>query len=77
MRTEDFNYELPEDLIAQHPAEKRDQSRLMVLDKHTGEIEHQHFYNIIDYLDPGDVLVVNNTKVNSHIAVMFISIGHV
>lgn len=63
MRTEDFDYDLPQELIAQHPAEKRDYSRLMVLDKKTGAIEHKHFYEIIDYLIPGDVLVVNNTKV--------------
>lgn len=63
MKTEDFNFELPEHLIAQTPLEKRDASRLLVLDKKTGNIEHQHFYNIIDYLNPGDVLVLNDTKV--------------
>lgn len=63
MKLSDFNYELPEELIAQDPLEKRDNSRLMVLHRATGEIEHKHFYDIIDYLNPGDCLVVNNTKV--------------
>lgn len=63
MKTEDFNFELPEELIAQTPLEKRDTSRLLVLDKKTGEIEHKSFYNIIDYLEKGDVLVLNDTKV--------------
>ena len=63
MRTDDFDFELPEELIAQHPIEKRDESRLMVLDKDTGEIEHKNFYNIVDYLEEGDTLVVNDTKV--------------
>lgn len=63
MKTEDFNYELPEELIAQTPLEHRDSSRLMVLDKKTGNIEHKHFYEIIDYLEEGDALVLNDTKV--------------
>ena len=63
MKTEDFNYYLPEKLIAQTPLKNRDESRLMVLDKTTGEIEHKHFYDIIDYLEEGDVLVLNDTKV--------------
>lgn len=63
MKVEDFNYELPEELIAQTPIEKRDTSRMMVLDKNTGKIEHKHFYDIIDYLHKGDVLVLNDTKV--------------
>ena len=63
MRTDDFDYYLPKELIAQHPAQKRDMSRLLVLDKKTGEIEHKHFHDIIDYLQAGDVLVINNTKV--------------
>ena len=63
MRTDDFDYYLPEELIAQTPIEKRDTSRLMVLDKNTGNIEHKHFYDIIDYLNKGDVLVVNDSKV--------------
>ena len=63
MELSDFDFELPEELIAQHPSEKRDESRLMVLHKNTGVIEHKHFYDIIDYLEPGDVLVRNNSKV--------------
>lgn len=63
MKTEDFDYELPSELIAQTPLEKRDSSRLLVLDKETGNIEHKYFNNIIDYLNPGDVLVLNDTKV--------------
>ena len=63
MRVEDFDFELPEELIAQHPADKRDTSRLLVLHKNTKEIEHKHFYDIIDYLHPGDVLVRNNSRV--------------
>ena len=63
MKVEDFNYELPEELIAQTPLEKRDASRLLVLDKETGKIEHQHFTDIINYLEPGDTLVLNDTKV--------------
>ena len=63
MKTEDFNYYLPEELIAQTPLKNRDESRLMVLEKTTGEIEHKHFYDIIDYLEEGDVLVLNDTKV--------------
>ena len=63
MKTEDFNYDLPESLIAQTPLKNRDESRLMVLDKVTGEIEHKRFYDIIDYLEEGDVLVLNDTKV--------------
>ena len=63
MELSDFNYYLPEELIAQTPIEKRDESRLMVLDKNTGEIEHKIFKDIIDYLQPGDCLVRNNTKV--------------
>jgi S-adenosylmethionine:tRNA ribosyltransferase-isomerase len=59
----DFDYDLPDDLIATHPAEPRDHSRLLALDKKTGKIEHKHFYDIIDYLEAGDVLVLNNSKV--------------
>ena len=58
-----FDYELPKELIAQTPLEKRDSSRLMVVKKDTGEVVHEHFNNIIDYLHEGDVLVLNNTKV--------------
>ena len=59
----EFNYELPERLIAQVPIEKRDESRLMVLDREKQTIEHKVFKDIIDYLEPGDCLVRNNTKV--------------
>ena len=63
MNIEDFDYELPEELIAQTPLKVRDSSRLLVLDKETGEIEHKHFTDIIDYLEEGDTLVLNDTKV--------------
>ncbi len=63
MTTNDFDYYLPEELIAQTPLEKRDSSRLLVLDKNTGEVEHKHFSDIVDYLKPGDMLVLNDTKV--------------
>ena len=63
MKTDDFDYELPEELIAQTPLEKRDSSRLLILDKKTGDIEHKHFFDIIDYLEKDDILVLNNTKV--------------
>ena len=63
LMTSDFYYDLPEELIAQHPAEKRDNSRLLIIDRKSGELEHRYFYNIIDYLNPGDVLVVNDSKV--------------
>lgn len=63
MKTEEFDYYLPEKLIAQTPLNDRSSSRLMILDRKTGEIEHKHFYNIIDYLNKGDVLVLNDTKV--------------
>ena len=63
MRTDDFDYFLPEELIAQTPLLKRDSSRLLVLDKKTGKYEDKHFYDIIDYLNPGDIIVRNNTKV--------------
>ncbi|CDE25716.1 s-adenosylmethionine:tRNA ribosyltransferase-isomerase [Clostridium sp. CAG:440] len=63
MKVSDFNYDLPEELIAQTPLEKRDESRLMVLDRKNQTIEHKTFKDIVDYLEPGDVLVRNNTKV--------------
>ena len=63
MKVSDFNYELPEELIAQHPYDKRDEARLMVLDRKTQIIEHKVFKDIIDYLEPSDCLVINNTKV--------------
>ena len=63
MKKSDFYYELPEELIAQTPLEKRDSSRLLHLDKVTGEMEHRHFYDLPEYLRPGDCLVVNDTRV--------------
>ena len=63
MRTEEFNYDLPEHFIAQVPIEPRDHSRLLVLNRESGEIEHRKFFEIIDYLHPGDLLVVNETRV--------------
>ena len=63
MDLNDFDYELPEELIAQTPLKDRSSSRLLVLNKNTGEIEHKHFTDIIDYLNPGDTIVVNDTKV--------------
>ena len=63
MKVSDFNYKLPEELISQHPYDKRDEARLMVLDKKNQTIEHKIFRNVIDYLEPGDCLVINNTKV--------------
>ena len=63
LKTHDFYYDLPEELIAQTPLEQRDTSRLMVLDKRTGEVSHRHFYDVIDYLRPGDCLVMNDSRV--------------
>ncbi|MBS5884919.1 MAG: tRNA preQ1(34) S-adenosylmethionine ribosyltransferase-isomerase QueA [Clostridium sp.] len=63
MKVSDFDFDLPEELIAQHPLEKRDSSRLMVLDKNTGEIKHKSFHDVIEYLNEGDTLVLNNTRV--------------
>ena len=63
MKTSDFYYDLPQELIAQTPLERRDNSRLMVLDPQTQTIEHKHFYNLIDYLEPGDCLVMNDSRV--------------
>ncbi len=63
MKVAEFNYELPKELIAQHPYDKRDEARLMVLDKEEEKIEHKVFKDVIDYLNPGDCLVINNTKV--------------
>ena len=62
MKTDDFDYFLPEELIAQTPLETRSDSRLMIL-KSDGEVTHKNFYNIVDYLNPGDALVINDTKV--------------
>ena len=63
MNLNDFDYELPEDLIAQTPLEDRSSSKLLVLNKNTGEVEHHHFTDIVSYLNPGDTLVLNDTKV--------------
>ena len=62
-KTKDFWYELPEELIAQTPLQQRDSSRLLVLDRVTGELEHRHFYDILDRLEPGDCLVMNDSRV--------------
>ncbi len=63
MHINEFDYELPVDLIAQYPAEKRENARLMVIHRDSGTIEHRRFYDILDYLSPGDCLVMNNSKV--------------
>ena len=63
MKTSDFWYDLPEELIAQTPLQQRDTSRLMVLDKNSGKLEHRHFYDVLDYLRPGDCLVMNDSRV--------------
>ena len=63
MKTHDFWYDLPEELIAQTPLEKRDASRLLVMNRETGEVKHQHFYDIVSYLKPGDCLVMNDSRV--------------
>lgn len=60
---DDFNYNLPEELIAKYPTEKRDEAKMLVVDKITGDMIHKHFYDFIDYLNPDDVLILNNTKV--------------
>ncbi len=63
LKTSDFYYDLPEELIAQSPLEDRTNSRLMILDKQNGSITHKHFYDIVDYIDSGDCIVINDTKV--------------
>ena len=63
MKTHDFWYDLPEELIAQTPLQRRDASRLLVLNKDSGSISHKHFYNITDHLQPGDCLVMNDSRV--------------
>ena len=63
MKLQDFYYDLPEELIAQHPTEKRDECRLLVLDKETGKIEHKIFKDIVKYISPNDCLVINETRV--------------
>ena len=63
MKTHDFYYELPEELIAQTPLQQRDSSRLMTVDRDTGHVGHFHFHDIVDMLNPGDCLVMNNSRV--------------
>ena len=63
MKTSDFYFDLPKELIAQDPIEERSNSRLLILDKETGAVQHRHFYDILEYLNEGDCLVLNNTKV--------------
>ena len=63
MNIEDFDYDLPESLIAQTPLKNRDQSRLLVLDRNTSDMEHLHFRDVINYFEPGDTLVLNDTRV--------------
>ena len=63
LKTSDFWYDLPEELIAQTPLQQRDSSRLLVLNKENGEIGHRHFYDILEYLNPGDCLVLNDSRV--------------
>lgn len=63
MKKSDFNYDLPEELIAQTPIEPRDHSRLMQIDRNSGEIQHKHFYDLLDILQPGDLLVMNDSRV--------------
>ena len=63
MKTSDFYYDLPEELIAQTPLEQRDTSRLMTVDRKSGEVEHHHFYELLDDLNPGDCLILNNSRV--------------
>ena len=63
MKTHDFYFDLPQELIAQTPLERRDGSRLLVLDKKTGAVEHRHFYDLPEYLRPGDCLILNNSRV--------------
>ena len=63
MKTHDFYYDLPEELIAQTPLEQRDSSRLLVLDRESGQVTHRHFYDILEYLKPGDCLVMNDSRV--------------
>ena len=63
MKVEDFDFELPQELIAQSPLEKRANSKMLVMNKDNGKIEHKHFFDIVDYLNQDDVLVINETKV--------------
>ena len=63
MKTSDFNFDLPQELIAQTPLERRDASRLLVLDKNSGAWEHRHFFDLLEYLHPGDCLILNDSRV--------------
>ena len=63
LKTSDFYFDLPQELIAQHPVEQRDHSRMMKINRKTGEIEHLHFYDLVDQLEPGDLLVMNDSRV--------------
>ena len=63
MKLSNFNFDLPKELLAEYPSENRDEARLMVVHRKTGEIEHKLFKDVIDYFDDGDVFVLNNTKV--------------
>ena len=63
MLISDFDYELPQELIAQYPQQKRDEARLLTIDRATGQINHRKFFDILDYLNPGDCLVMNDSKV--------------
>ena len=63
MKTSDFNFDLPQELIAQTPLERRDASRLLVLDKNSGAWEHRHFFDLPEYLHPGDCLILNDSRV--------------
>ena len=63
MKTSDFNYNLPENLIAQTPLKERDHSKLMALNKNSGKIDHKYFYDVLDYINPGDCLILNNSRV--------------
>ena len=63
MKKSDFYYDLPDELIAQTPVEPRDHSRLMQIDRNTGEIQHKHFYDLLEILQPGDLLVMNDSRV--------------
>lgn len=63
MKTSEFWYDLPQELIAQCPIEPRDHSRLMAVDRQSGQVAHRHFYDIVEYLEPGDALVINDTRV--------------
>jgi len=63
MKTSDFNFDLPAELLAEHPSEHRDEARLMVLDRKTETIEHKLFKDVVDYFDEGDLFIFNNTKV--------------